>query len=32
MMISKAQRFIDEVGDAMFAPDPRQHDNDTPAS
>lgn len=26
MMVSKAQRFVDEVGEAMFAPDPRQHD------
>lgn len=26
MMITKAQRFIDEVGEAMFGPDPRQRD------
>lgn len=24
MMITKAQRYIDEVGDAMFEPDPRR--------
>jgi hypothetical protein len=24
MMVSKAQRYIDEVGEAMFAPDPRR--------
>lgn len=24
LMVSKAQRFIDEVGDAMFEPDPRR--------
>lgn len=24
MMVTKAQRYIDEVGDAMFAPDPRR--------
>ncbi len=24
MMITKAQRFIDEVGEEMFTPDPRQ--------
>lgn len=24
MMITKAQRYIDEVGDAMFDPDPRR--------
>jgi hypothetical protein len=24
MMVTKAQRFIDEVGDAMFEPDPRR--------
>lgn len=26
MMITKAQRYIDEVGEAMFAPDPRQEE------
>lgn len=25
MMVSKAKRYIDEVGEAMFEPDPRQH-------
>ena len=24
LMVSKAQRYIDEVGDAMFEPDPRR--------
>ncbi len=24
MMITKAQRYIDEVGEAMFEPDPRR--------
>lgn len=24
MMVTKAQRYIDELGDAMFAPDPRR--------
>ncbi|WP_447556460.1 HlyU family transcriptional regulator [Vreelandella sp. EE22] len=24
MMVAKAKRYIDEVGDAMFEPDPRQ--------
>lgn len=24
MMVTKAQRYIDEVGEAMFAPDPRR--------
>lgn len=28
MMITKAQRFIDETGDAMFSPDPRRRDDD----
>lgn len=24
MMVTKSQRYIDEVGEAMFAPDPRR--------
>ncbi|MGM0858513.1 MAG: HlyU family transcriptional regulator [Pseudomonadota bacterium] len=27
LMVSKAQRYIDEVGDDMFAPDPRHEGN-----
>ncbi|KPQ26984.1 MULTISPECIES: HlyU family transcriptional regulator [unclassified Halomonas] len=27
MMVSKAQRYIDEVGDDMFTPDPRREGN-----
>ncbi|PRY65716.1 hypothetical protein B0H98_102245 [Vreelandella songnenensis] len=27
MMVTKAQRFIDEVGESMFEPDPRQAGN-----
>lgn len=31
MMVTKAQRYIDEVGEEMFAPDPRQAgEGDTP--
>ncbi|RUR31763.1 HlyU family transcriptional regulator [Vreelandella nanhaiensis] len=28
MMVTKAQRYIDEVGEAMFEPDPRQAGGD----
>ncbi|CAM3916584.1 HlyU family transcriptional regulator [Vreelandella rituensis] len=32
LMVSKAQRYIDEIGDAMFEPDPRQQGSSPQAS
>ncbi|MGM0522221.1 MAG: HlyU family transcriptional regulator [Pseudomonadota bacterium] len=32
MMVTKAKRYIDEVGEAMFEPDPRQKPTDSDSS
>ena len=32
MMVTKAQRYIDEVGETMFAPDPRQAGESDPSA